>query len=196
MNYKKEIIELGEICYNCKKCPLGQTLVDGLDPHVFAMGKVPSDVMFVGEAPGADEVKIRRPLVGRCGKWFDANVLHWSGLKREEIYITNAVLCRPNNNRTPLPGEIESCKTHLDAQICLVNPKLIITLGNVPLFALTGQTGITKKRGKLLNSYVFSDGYSRIVYPMFHPSYCLRGSGKKEMEQDSIRIPSLLEDIK
>jgi len=79
MNCKEKILELGKQCYDCQVCPLGQVLVDGLDPHVFAVGKVPSDIMFVGEAPGADEVRLKKPLVGRCGKWFDTNVLAVAG---------------------------------------------------------------------------------------------------------------------
>jgi DNA polymerase len=195
MSYKEKILELGKKCYDCKKCPLGQTLVDDRDPHVFSVGRVPSEIMFVAEAPGADEVKLRKPLVGRSGKFFDSKILEVAGLERKDVYITNTVLCRPAKNRTPLPGEIEACREHLDAQICLVNPKLIIPLGNVPLLGITGQTGITKKRGKLQLSKEWSNGEQYWVFPMFHPSYCLRGSGLKETEADAKIILQVLSDV-
>jgi uracil-DNA glycosylase family 4 len=148
-----------------------------LDPHVFGSGNVNARVMFVGEAPGADEVIQKKPLEDR--------ILAPAGLRRSQVYTTNAVLCRPNEkNRTPLPTEIDICRFHLDAQILLVNPSLIVTLGNAPLFAVCETTGITKKRGSPRWSREWSNGECVPVLPMFHPAYCLRGSGLEEMAKD------------
>jgi len=151
--------------------------------------------MFLGEAPGAEEVLQRIPLVGRAGKFFEANILLPAGLCRERVYITNSVLCRPNKNRTPFLGEIEECRIHLDAQILLVSPKLIVTLGNAPLYAACEEDRITQKHGVLRWSREWSDGRKIPVFPMFHPAYCLRGSGLAEMKQDVEMLTDLVKKI-
>ena len=116
MSLKQQVLTLKDKCYACKECPLGRKEVDGRDPHVFASGLVKSKIFFIAEAPGADEVKLKKPLVGRAGKFFEAKILGAAGLKRSDVYITNSVLCRPSDrNRTPLPVEIEICRMHLDA---------------------------------------------------------------------------------
>jgi len=186
------IYEIQQQCYECQKCPLGQKRVDGHDPHVFGSGHVNADFMFVGEAPGADEVRLKRPLVGRSGCFYENRILKGIELERSHVYTTNAVLCRPNEkNRTPFPGEIELCRNHLDAQILLINPKLIITLGNAPLYSVCEVRGITKKHGVLRWSRVWSDGRRIPVFPMFHPAYCLRGSGLTEMADDISKLKKL-----
>jgi DNA polymerase len=193
---KEQVLDLKQKCYNCKECPLGRKMVDGLDPHVFAGGYVKSDIFFIAEAPGGDEVKLKRPLVGRAGKFFDTRILGTAGIERRNIFATNAVLCRPNEkNRTPLPAEIEICRMHLDAQICLLKPKLLVTLGNVPLFSVCEEKGITKMRGKMRFSRKWSNGQSVPTLPMFHPSYCLRGSGLSEMKEDAVLLGRLHNDI-
>jgi len=179
------IYSLRQACYDCRDCPLGNRLVNGLDPHVFAGGNIHASIMFVGEAPGAEEVRQKRPLVGRSGWFYENHILAGAGLFRRSVYTTNAVLCRPDEkNRTPNSSEIDACRRHLDAQVLFVRPKLIVTLGNAPLYALCGIGGITKYRGKLRNSNPWSDGSITKVFPMFHPAYCLRGSGLKETKED------------
>jgi len=192
MTSEHPIFDLQRRCYECCECVLGRRAVDGADPHVFGSGNVNAEIMFVGEAPGADEVRMKRPLVGRSGQFYESRILEPAGLRRSEVYTTNAVLCRPNEkNRTPFPTEMELCAPHLDAQILLVKPRLIVTLGNAPLFAVCGTTGITKKRGRLRWSKAWSDGEAIPVLPMFHPAYCLRGSGLKEMEEDVATLRKL-----
>ena len=189
MSLKEQVLELKRKCYECKECPLGRKEVDGRDPHVFASGFVKSKIFFVAEAPGAEEVKIKRPLVGRAGQFFEAKILGVANLKRSNVFMSNAVMCRPDDkNRTPLPVEIEICRFHLDAQICLLKPKLLVTMGNVPLLSCCGESGITKQRGKLRWSREWSNGERVAVFPIFHPSYCLRGSGLKEMNEDALKI--------
>jgi len=195
MSLKERIYELKDKCYSCQECPLGKRTVDGLDPHVFANGHVKlGGIFFVAEAPGGEEVKLKKPLVGRAGKFYDSKILQASGLKRNEIFTTNAVLCRPNEkNRTPLPAEIEICRQHLDAQICLLEPKLLVTMGNVPLYSVCECTGIKSQRGKVRWSREWSSGVRVPVLPVFHPAYCLRGSGLSEMAADALSIHLLKE---
>ncbi|MHA2219542.1 MAG: uracil-DNA glycosylase [Candidatus Hodarchaeales archaeon] len=189
MTLKEEVLKLRDKCYICKECPLGRKLVDGRDPHVFGSGYVKSKMLFIAEAPGYNEVILKKPLVGRAGKFFDVKVLGIANIERSNILITNMVLCRPNEkNRTPLPAEIEICRQHLDAQICLFKPKLLITMGNVPLLGICGKSGITRMRGKLLWSREWSDGKCIPVFPIFHPSYCIRGSGLPQMNEDAKKI--------
>jgi DNA polymerase len=152
--------------------------------------------MFVGEAPGHDETVHRVPLIGKAGQFFERSILTPAGLDRQGVYITNSVLCRPNEkNRTPFLGEIEECREHLDAQVLLVSPKLIVALGNAPLYAVCDDQGITKKRGSLRWSRPWSDGRTVPVLPMFHPAYCLRGSGLEETRQDAAFLAKLAGDI-
>lgn len=152
--------------------------------------------MFVGEAPGYDETVHKAPLVGAAGRFFEKNILIPAGLNRNDVYITNAVLCRPNEkNRTPFLGEIEECRFHLDEQIVLVSPKLIVTMGNAPLYSVCEEQGITKKRGVLRWSRTWSNGKKIPVLPLFHPAFCLRGSGLKETRQDVEYLSKLASEI-
>lgn len=196
MSLKEKILELKERCYSCKECPLGRRTVDGLDPHVFGSGNLRAKIMVVAEAPGANEVAKKRPLIGRAGQFYNEKILGVAGLKREGVYTTNAALCRPNEkNRNPLPGELETCLPLLDAQVVLINPELIITLGNIPLYSVCDipPAGITKIHGVVRESRKWSDGQTRNVFPMFHPAYCLRGSGLKEIEEDARILGELAE---
>ena len=152
--------------------------------------------MFLGEAPGKDEVIRRIPLIGAAGRFFERNILGPAGLDRTKVYITNAVLCRPNErNRTPFLGEIAECRAHLDAQVLLVLPRLIVTLGNVPLYSVCEEQGIMKKRGILRWSRQWSDGHRVAVFPMLHPAYVLRNSGTLEMSEDVKQLSALVSEL-
>lgn len=123
--------------------------------------------MIVGEAPGAREDDTGKPFVGKSGQLLQG-VLEQYGFDRRDVYITNAVSCRPPDNRTPTKGEIKACKNWLDYQIAKVKPKFIMLLGNTPLMSVTGKAGVTTKRGRPFEQ----DG---IIYlPTFHPSFVLR----------------------
>lgn len=192
----KAALELQKSCYDCRDCPLGKKTVAGMDPHVFACGNLDARIMFIGEAPGGEEVVRRTPLVGPTGQFFNTRILEPAGLSRNSVYVTNAVLCRPNDrNRTPHLGEVDICRRHLDAQIVLVRPDLLVTLGNIPLWATCGEQKITKNRGILRWSRKWSDGRRIPVFPMFHPSYCLRGMGLKETEEDAATLRRLVGTI-
>ena len=139
--------------------------------------------MFVGEGPGADEDRLGLPFVGKAGKLLD-RMIDVIGLDREDVYLTNVVKCRPPNNRNPTSDEVAHCMGILERQIELVNPNLIITLGNVSTQAsLPGSSGITKSRGNLKKYRDWN------ILPTFHPSYLLRNpNAMHEAWQDFQKI--------
>jgi DNA polymerase len=148
----------------CQRCALGPTR----NQLVFGSGNNGSLLMFVGEGPGVDEDRTGLPFVGKAGKLLD-RMIDVIGLDREDVYVTNVVKCRPPNNRNPTADEISHCSGILERQIELVNPKLIVTLGNVPTRALLpGSPGITKSRGNLKRYRDWN------ILPTFHPAYLLR----------------------
>lgn len=146
----------------CTDCKLHATT-----SRVCVLGVGPkSDVMIVGEAPGQEEERTGEPFRGKAGQKLTI-LLEAEGFDRDDIFICNAVSCRPPGNRTPSKKEINTCKRWLDYQISVVKPKFVLLLGNVPLQSVTGKKGITKARGKPFEK----DG---IVYlPTFHPAACL-----------------------
>lgn len=171
----------------CTRCPLagGRTQV------VFGVGDPAADLMFVGEAPGREEDLKGEPFVGRSGKLLDKLVLEEMGLSREQFYIANVLMCRPPNNRDPKPEEIGSCRPFLDHKIALIDPKVIVTLGNFATRLLLETTdGITKVRGR---TYPF--GTATLV-PTYHPSAALQGGGSEvlaRMRADLVRAKQALQ---
>jgi len=156
---------------------------------VFGEGRIQSDLLFVGEGPGATEDSTGRPFVGRAGEVLTKmieNVLH---IPRAEVYITNIVKCRPPNNRVPSESEAHSCRPFLQKQIALIHPKIIVTLGDTAYRYLTNdQTPISKVRGTIVEG----EGYK--IIPTFHPSYLLRNpSAKKETLSDLLKVKALLQ---
>jgi uracil-DNA glycosylase len=153
----------------CEKCPLSETRTN----VVFGEGSPTTEVMIVGEGPGEVEDRSGRPFVGPAGQKLD-EVLASVGLARDSLYITNVVKCRPPGNRVPSKGEMEACFPYLEAQIALINPGLILTLGNTPTqWFVPGAAGITKARGTTLS---WRGGIA--ILPMFHPSYLLRNPSR------------------
>lgn len=159
------IEEVAEECRKCKKCPLYLTR----SKVVPGEGNEKTKVMFIGEAPGEDEDLKGRPFVGKAGQLL-TKILHSVEIKREDVFITNMVKCRPPGNRNPSPSEIETCFPYLETQIALINPKIIVTLGSISTqYILETTEGITKLRGQ------WFDWLGDIkIFPMFHPSYLLR----------------------
>jgi DNA polymerase len=147
-------------------CKLGSTR----NRLVFGTGANKPRILFIGEGPGAEEDAQGLPFVGRAGALLTGFITAL-GLTRSDVYITNVVKCRPPRNRTPEPDEVASCRPILLRQIELLDPRLIVTLGNVPLKALNPQAGgITKERGRIFPYLQWR------VLPTFHPSYLLRNS--------------------
>ena len=149
---------------NCRNCGLCETR----NRLVFGSGAAKPPLMFIGEGPGAEEDARGLPFVGRAGSLL-TGLIEALGLTREDVYITNTVKCRPPGNRNPEPVEMAACQPILLRQIELLDPALIVTLGNVPLKLLNPQAkGITRERG---NPFKFQRWN---VLPTFHPSYLLR----------------------
>ena len=121
---------------------------------VFGVGNPHSDLMFVGEGPGEQEDLQGLPFVGRSGQLLDRLILEEMGLTRENCYIANTIKCRPPGNRDPLPDEIEACRPYLEKQLDLVNPRVLVTLGNFATKLLLGTSEGISQRG---------DGHTRTV---------------------------------
>ncbi|MBO8161263.1 MAG: uracil-DNA glycosylase [Thermosipho sp. (in: Bacteria)] len=167
---KKELMDIViERIKNCKSCPLWENRTNVVPGE----GSLDSPIVFVGEGPGEEEDLTGRPFVGRAGQLL-TKILESVNIKREDVYITNIVKCRPPNNRTPTKEEAKTCSHFLLAQIEIINPKMIVTLGKAALdFFAGGNFPITKVRG---NEFEWKGGV--IVFPMFHPSYLLRNPSK------------------
>lgn len=164
-----------EIVSKCEKCQLA-ALRRNL---VFGEGNPNADLMFVGEAPGADEDAQGRPFVGRSGQLL-TKMIEALGLKREDVFIANILKCRPPENRNPNLEEIELCSPYLLKQIEIIKPKAIVALGKFAAQTLLGtETPISKLRGN------FHDYHGVKLMPTYHPAYLLRNqSGKKDAWED------------
>ncbi|HUZ10608.1 MAG TPA: uracil-DNA glycosylase [Acidimicrobiales bacterium] len=170
---------------SCTLCPLsaGRTQV------VFGVGDPGADLMFVGEGPGREEDLVGQPFVGRSGKLLDRLIQEELGFDRRSCYIANVVKCRPPQNRDPRPEEIEACRPYLTRQVELVDPVVVVTLGNFATRLLLGTSdGIRRVRGR---AYPFRDGH---LVPTYHPAAALRSGGQvvAEMRADLVRAKRLL----
>jgi DNA polymerase len=154
----------------CRRCGLCGTRTT----VVFGEGSRKPRLMVVGEAPGADEDASGRPFVGRAGQLL-TRMLAAIGLAREDVYIANVLKCRPPDNRPPRPDEVASCRPYLVEQMRLLDPELVIVLGNHAAHAVLGtDRGISRIRGQVISS---PEG--RRVLPTFHPAYLLRNPDAK-----------------
>ncbi|TDX52758.1 uracil-DNA glycosylase [Orenia marismortui] len=169
---EKRFETLDEVKYiadNCSRC----SLRDNCTQVVFGNGNIDADLMFVGEGPGADEDRIGAPFVGKAGQLLN-KILEAAEIKREEVYITNIVKCRPPGNRQPKEDEMKTCLWILAQEIKLVNPKIIVPLGSTALKGLLDPRGkITRVRGR----WIKQKGY--YFLPTFHPAALLRDKNKK-----------------
>jgi uracil-DNA glycosylase family 4 len=168
----------------CVRCPLAATRTQ----VVFGVGSRSADLMFVGEAPGQQEDLQGEPFVGRSGQLLDRLVFEEMGLTRDRFYIANTVKCRPPGNRDPEAAEIAACRPWLDTQVDLIDPKVVVTLGNFAAKLLLGTTeGITKLRGK---AYPFRRG---MLVPTYHPAAVLRSPGlNAQIRADLVRAKQFL----
>ena len=156
-----ELAAQAAVCTACR-------LSEGRTHAVFADGSAAADVMFIGEGPGYHEDRQGLPFVGKAGMLLD-QLLDGAGLDRRSVYIANVVKCRPPNNRDPRPDEIEACKHFLVEQIRLVDPAVVMTMGNFSTkLLLKTSAGITRMRGKVF------PWWGRVVIPTFHPAAALR----------------------
>jgi DNA polymerase len=171
----------------CVRCPLHQTRTT----VVFGAGNADAELMFVGEAPGANEDKQGLPFVGQAGKLLD-KLLGEIGMERKEVWVCNVLKCRPPGNRDPLPGEIESCQPYLWRQVELIEPTVICTLGNFSTKLLRGDpTGISRLHGTPEVRVV--GGRAVRLYPLFHPAAALYTPRMLEtLRADFQRLPEVL----
>jgi len=169
----------------CVRCPLSR----GRTQVVFGVGDPHAQLMFVGEGPGREEDLAGEPFVGRSGRLLDRLMQEELSMDRSRCYIANVVKCRPPENRDPLPEEIEACRPYLESQIELIDPRVVVTLGNFAArLLLDTAQGIKALRGR---AYPFRGVH---LVPTYHPAFALRSGGQvvAEMRADLIRAKRLL----
>jgi DNA polymerase len=169
---------------DCTRCKLH---TQGRKQIVFGVGNPDADLMFVGEAPGADEDEQGIPFIGRAGQLL-TKIIEAIELKREDVYIANVIKCRPPQNRNPEPDEVATCEPFLFQQIDIIKPKVIVALGKFGAQTLLRTLEpISKIRGR-----VFEYRGSKLI-PTFHPAYLLRNpSSKREVWEDMKLVRKLL----
>jgi DNA polymerase len=186
---REELKAVYEQARECVKCP---ELAASRQTVVFGAGNADADLMFVGEAPGANEDKQGLPFVGQAGKLL-TKLLEEIGMRREEVFIANLLKCRPPGNRDPHPAEIDSCQDYLMRQLELIEPRVVCTLGNFATKLLRADSaGITRVHG---NPEVRTIGRRAVrLYPIYHPAAALYTPAMLEtLRADFARLPELLE---
>jgi len=180
-----ELTDLYKDIQVCQACILGQ----GRTKAVPGSGPEDAQIMFIGEAPGFHEDRQGEPFVGAAGKYLE-ELLEQIDIRREDVYITNVVKCRPPGNRDPQPDEVATCKAYLDKQIDLLRPRLVVTLGRFSMQRYFPGASISRIHGqpKRVGSVIY--------YPMFHPAAALHQPRWRSLvEEDILKIPDLLAKI-
>jgi len=185
-NTTSEFDALAERALICTQCGLAETRTN----VVFGVGDQTARLMIVGEAPGKNEDLQGEPFVGAAGHLLD-ELLAGIVITRPEVYIANVLKCRPPANRDPRPDEIEACKPYLQDQIRLIEPQVVMTLGNFATkLLLRTETGITRLRGQRYDWWL-----GATLIPTFHPAAALRGGErvKDQMREDFELVRSVLD---
>ncbi|MFH1395869.1 MAG: uracil-DNA glycosylase [archaeon] len=186
------LTELRQEYSKCNKC---SALCKSRSQVVFGSGKEDADVLFIGEAPGASEDREGIPFCGASGQILQ-DLLKSVGLTREDVFITNTILCRPENNRNPNRKEVDACRSRLDKLISLMGPKVVVTIGNFATERITGKIGITKLRGRAFSVEI--DGQQYNVVPVIHPANLLYNGRNPEileqMKKDFIVIKKVIQE--
>jgi uracil-DNA glycosylase family 4 len=174
---QNKLHKLGKIVSTCRACGLCETRTQ----TVFGSGSPAAKIMFIGEAPGAEEDKQGKPFVGRAGQLL-TQMLKAIQLTREEVFIANILKCRPPQNRDPLPEEVAKCTPFLQQQIDLIQPKLLVALGRISAhYLLNTKTALTKLRGQLFE-------YNNIpLLVTYHPAYLLRAPQEKAKAYEDLK---------
>lgn len=168
----------------CTKCVLAETRTNAVPGD----GSTTAAVMFIGEGPGKNEDEQGIPFIGRAGKLLDS-LLNEVPLRREDVYITNVVKCRPPGNRDPEPDEVAACMPYLQAQIELIDPRVIVTLGRHSMLRFYPQGKISNDHGRIINIG------KRVLLPVYHPAAALRNPRLNEtLKQDMRRIPEAVRE--
>lgn len=174
----EKLLQLQKEAVGCSLCELRKTC----SQVVFGEGNFSTRLMLVGEGPGAEEDRLGRPFVGRAGQLLD-RILAAAEIKREDVYITNVVKCRPPSNRLPLQPEVDACYPYLKAQIELINPEIILCLGALATRTLYDKNAaITRVRGQ----WKEKDG--RRILATFHPAALLRDPSKKKPAWEDFKM--------
>lgn len=194
MGKEEQLRRLEEKIKKCQKCSLGKLRTNAVP----GSGSYNSKIMFVGEAPGYWEDQKGLPFVGRAGRILD-EMLEGIGLKRDEVYITNIVKCRPPENRDPYEEEIKACSPYLDLQIDLIRPKVIIPLGRHSMKYILEKFGfnvepISRIHGKIFEARtLFGKVYTM---PMYHPAVVLyRPQLREEVQEDFKKLKKFLDEL-
>ena len=183
MTVAEEANALYDEVRSCQRCALAQTRTHAVPGD----GPLDAEVMFIGEAPGVNEDRQGLPFVGQAGAFLE-ELLAEAGLTRPEVYICNVLKCRPPGNRDPLPTEIEACSDYLSAQIRLIDPLLIVTLGRYSMSRFFPNQAISRIHGKP------REANGRILVPMYHPAAALHQQRLRGVIIDDFRtLPELLE---
>jgi len=182
---RDEMEKVIDLVNKCKKCILHSTRNNA----VVGEGSLNAKIMFIGEAPGRYEDYVGRPFVGKAGKFFD-ELLDSIGLKKNEIYISNLIKCRPPNNRNPLKNEIQKCSKFLDKQIIIIQPKVIAPLGNFAISYILKKYNLKFEKISRIHGKIFfvNTNFGAIkVIPIYHPAAAIYNINMKNI---------LLEDFK
>ena len=187
---KMSLDQLQQKYRSCSRCP---ALCQSRSQTVFGVGNPHARVVFIGEAPGAHEDQQGIPFCGQSGKVLN-ELLTAVGISREDIFITNTILCRPENNRNPATEEVENCRERLDQTLALIQPKVIVTIGNFATERILGKKGIKTLRGKQFQAKI-NNGQITVV-PVIHPANYLY-SGRNptlfaEMKEDFQTIAMIM----
>jgi DNA polymerase len=170
--------EAARAAATCTRCRLSQ----GRTQVVYGVGNPDADLMFIGEGPGFHEDRQGEPFVGAAGQLLN-RMLAEIELPRDDVYINNVVMCRPPGNRDPFPDETDACKPWLDERIELIDPVVIVTLGNwATRYILGGGVSISRVRGQRF------PWNGRTVIPTFHPAAILHGGGENSRQMASLRM--------
>jgi uracil-DNA glycosylase family 4 len=189
MQRREELKAVWEQARTCTRCP---QLASTRTTVVFGSGNADANLMFVGEAPGANEDKQGLPFVGQAGRLLDT-LLGEIGLSRGDVFVVNVLKCRPPGNRDPLPQEIDHCQEYLFRQLELIEPRVVCTLGNFATKLLRSDpgTGITRLHGR--DEIRVLGPRAVRLYPIYHPAAALYTPRMLEiLREDFHRIPALL----
>jgi uracil-DNA glycosylase len=167
---------------DCTKCSLHHSRKNAVPGE----GPADAEILFIGEGPGFHENQQGRPFVGAAGKFLD-ELLAGIGMRREEVFITNVVKCRPPGNRDPKPEEIEACNEYLEEQIQAIKPKVIVTLGRYSMGQFLPNAKISDVHGQVMRVK------GRLIVPMYHPAAALhQASLRPVIERDFARLPEYI----
>ncbi|KXH76021.1 MAG: hypothetical protein AM326_07990 [Candidatus Thorarchaeota archaeon SMTZ-45] len=177
MTRKKQLEALHDVIRNCTLCPLHKTRINAVPGE----GSVDSEVMFIGEAPGASEDETGRPFVGRSGE-FLTSMIQEIGFSRDNVFITSILKSRPPRNRTPTQAEINTCRPYLEQQIEIINPKVVVLLGGVAITSLLGPRKVSEAHGQ------FHEIDDRKYFMTYHPAAALRFPKVKNRMREDFQV--------